>query len=195
VGVDIDNTINDISRSIARFLDVCLGIDTEPLLKEHFRIDKVAQWTDEQVENFFERYGRDIHSLADFKDPYTPDILKGLYLRFFNMHAITSRKEELADQTKAWFSEMGILDYFKSIHFVNGSKLDYCKENALDITVMVEDDPERAQEFLDGEKTVVLFDYPYNRHLEHPNLIRVKNWWEAYQVLIDLERKEFNKLI
>jgi len=59
------------------------------------------------------------------------------------------------------------------MHFFN--KLNVCLEYGVD--VMIEDHHELAAE-ISAILPVILFDYPYNRHLESDNIIRVNTWNE-----------------
>lgn len=192
VGVDIDNTINDCSQSIARELDPVVGKDTEPLLKEHFWIEKAVGWTDEQVIEFFSNHAEKIHRFAHLKDNMTRYMLQGLFRRGVDLFIITNRDNErvgydIQTCTLDWLQHHEIRRYFSSVLFTPGCKHEYCVTNDIGIDVMVEDSPERAEAFLEAGIPVVLFDYPYNRHVEHEKLYRVNDWWGAFQAIVKIQ--------
>ena len=59
------------------------------------------------------------------------------------------------------------------------TKLEICKEKG--ISLIVEDAPYSAMPLAEGGIKVILLDYPWNRHIKHQNIIRVKNWLEALE--------------
>lgn len=199
IGIDIDNTLNDFSQAVAKYLDPIVGKDTEPLLKEHLWISKAVDWEDEDVVDFFGRYAERIHMEADTKDSYTTPIINGLYLRGFDMTIITNRQKErvgfdVEAQTAKWLKLHKLDLYFNDIHFVKDCKHEYHLAKKLGIECMIEDNLERSIPFVENGIPVILFNYGYNQGYEHKNLHRVDNWWEAYQKLIKLERELFDNL-
>lgn len=203
IGVDVDNTLNNFSQSIARYLDPLVMKDTEQLLKEHLWISNAVGWSDEKVVDFFARYGERIHGEAGMKDKYVEIVIKGLYLRKFNMKIITNRQSErvgfdVETQTHEWLKKHKIDNFFTGVHFVKDCKHEYSVATSLNIECMVEDNLERSIPFLENGIPVVLFNHPYNHKKDgkaytHKNLHRVNNWWEAYQALVTIEREVFNK--
>lgn len=192
VGVDIDNTMNDISQSIARYLDPVVGMDTESLLREHLWISTAVGWTEEEVESFFDRHAEKIHKYADMKDEYTAHMLKGLFLRSINLVVITNRNPDrtgydIKTCTHDWLRDNKILEYFSEVHFTPSCKQEYCVRIDMPLDAMIEDNPERAITFLEAGVPVVLFDYPYNRFIEHKLVHRVTNWWEAFQAVVKIQ--------
>ena len=60
------------------------------------------------------------------------------------------------------------------------SKLKACLENSVDL--MIEDHPDLSLE-LSEKIPVLMFDYPYNNHLEVTNITRVKDWLEVKTIV------------
>jgi uncharacterized HAD superfamily protein len=194
LGVDIDNTLNDISQSIARELDPLVGMDTEEKLKEHLWISKAVGWTEEQVEDFFSLRAEKIHQLASLKDEYVLSMLKGLYMRGVRFTVITNRNPkrtgyDIIHCTHDWLEREKVMPFIDDIEFVESCKHTYCKENDIHLDAMVEDNPERALAFAEGGTKVILLDFPYNRHIEHPNVHRVSDWWGVYQEVVNLQNE------
>jgi len=92
---------------------------------------------------------------------------------------------------------------FKSIEYCSETdsptdKLIACSK--LGVNVMVEDKPEVAIHLANNGIKVLLVDAPYNKELEHPNMIRVNNWHEVYEQIKIIEenlginvKKDFEK--
>lgn len=61
----------------------------------------------------------------------------------------------------------------------------YCAEQGID--VMIEDLPEYL-ETLVGKTRIMVFDQPYNRKIELPNMWRVYSWYDIYNKIKELEK-------
>lgn len=101
---------------------------------------------------------------------------------------VTSRAREMEAETKEWlrrhFGE--IKDVFFTRESLVGpehtTKAEICIEKGAD--VMIEDHPVFARECADAGIKVLLFDYPYNRHLKDDTVLRRVHGW--YDVLKEL---------
>ena len=98
---------------------------------------------------------------------------------------ITARPEFFRDVTIRW------LDHYK-IKYHNISlvenKLVECQKLGVDI--LIDDAPHYAEEFVASSRPYILFDQPYNRHIDHELVYRAKSWLEIKNYL---ERPELNK--
>jgi uncharacterized HAD superfamily protein len=61
----------------------------------------------------------------------------------------------------------------------------------LEALLVVEDNPEQAVEIAKKGIKVLLFDYPYNREVNHRNIIRIYSGWEeATEIIKEIIKKE-----
>lgn len=60
-------------------------------------------------------------------------------------------------------------------------KLEYCKK--LSVNIMIDDNPEVALFLAKNGVKVLLFDAPYNQNVIHPDITRVLDWKEIYDIL------------
>lgn len=192
IGVDIDNTLNNLTEAIAKQLDIETGLSTRERLYEVFWMEDVVGWSADQVSDFFDRNCDRIFNGADIKDRYTLIALQCLALRHNQIHIVTNRNPkkngyDIQQMTKEWVEKNNLTPYVSSIHFAEECKYHYCRENKLHVDVMVEDSVERAASFLSAGVPVILFDYKYNQDFSHKLLYRVKDWWEAFQKLVEIE--------
>ncbi|WP_054696164.1 5' nucleotidase, NT5C type [Syntrophomonas palmitatica] len=106
---------------------------------------------------------------------------------------ITSRNVQfprIEEITKEWLEQYGIvydrliLNTTPNLHHF--SKLEVCLQNG--IQIMIEDHHQLAEEIAQT-MPVILFDYPYNRHLESDNIIRVQTWAEVKSWVKRLEKR------
>jgi uncharacterized HAD superfamily protein len=96
---------------------------------------------------------------------------------------ITSRNVHIPlceELTLNWLQENSIeydriiLNSSSNMHYFD--KLEVCRQQG--VQLMVEDHYDVA-ELLSPTIPVILFDYPYNRHVSAPNIMRVSSWAEV----------------
>lgn len=204
VGVDIDDTSNELSESIALALakeHMCEHTEFLQKLHDVHDIHRcVDGWTKDDIGPFFAR-NQWMFDEARPKD-YIHDMLYGLRKRNFSFLILTHRttKFDVPQRTYEWLERTELLPFFTEIHHANrdGRRLNkaaYAAENDLKLDAMIEDKLEIAMDFLQRKIPVVLFNYGHNQGYEHPLLYRVNNWWEAYQALcrIQIRSKEWQR--
>ena len=104
---------------------------------------------------------------------------------------ITSRQNKVKEQTQKWLNK-----HFKSpprliltndIYIATESKSKICKD--LGIKLMIEDHPKYAAECAKSGIKTILFDKPWNKSVSHKEIVKVKNWPEALEVINALTQK------
>ncbi len=126
------------------------------------------------------------------------EILNRLKEEGHMVHEITARKfvtqkSPLGKSSKRWF-----LDWCKE-HGFSFDSITFCSEKngPLDkynacvkygVEVMVDDRPEIVLYLAKHGVSVLMMDAPYNKNVRHPNVTRVHNWLEVYEVINGLER-------
>jgi len=104
-----------------------------------------------------------------------------------NIHIVTSRRREFIPLTKSWleknfpkgFASVEFTAYYTHNNNTPIKKSDVCKK--LDAKIIVEDDLEHALDCAKEGIKVLLLDKPWNRDVEHDNIIRVYSWDEIVE--------------
>lgn len=183
IGVDIDNTITHTTEMImhyARIFGNEQGLNTVPDPRYYYLEDSLG-WTAETADRFLNTYLPRIYREMQAKKQAV-EIIRQLKDEH-ELILITSRNRQfplVEEVTMDWLEQNHIaydrliLNTTANMHFF--SKLDICRENG--VQVMIEDHHQLAEE-LSQFIPVILFDYPYNRHLASDNIIRVTQWNEV----------------
>jgi uncharacterized HAD superfamily protein len=194
IGIDIDNTITYTTEMIlhyARIFGQEHGLNTVADPNEYY-LEEALGWSSETVEEFFDTYLVSIYQEVRPKEQ-AREITQQLHKQHQIM-LITSRNYQfpgIEEVTRKWLQEHGIA-YDRLIlnatpNMYHFSKLAVCLQHG--VNVMLEDHHDLARE-LSEFMPVILFDYPYNRHVQSENILRVNNWHEAYSCLNCLTRAE-----
>lgn len=187
IGIDIDNTITNTREII---LDYVRRFDQENGIKtvvdlSHYSLDKSLGWDTKLINRFLNTYLADIYTCVRPK-PNAIEVIKDLH-QCHSIILITSRNQRdqsITESTLEWLSRYQ-LSYDKLVmnntenmhHF---SKLKACLENHVDL--MIEDHHDLSLE-LSEKIPVLMFDYPYNNHLDVTNITRVKDWLEVKAIV------------
>lgn len=125
--------------------------------------------------------------------PGSANFLNRLVAEGYDVHYITARGHNLLLGTLHWLLEYGFPVTERSIHTRDyrgpGTvqfKVDKSRE--LGLSIFVEDNGENALDLAEQLSIpVILFDYPWNRTLNHPLIHRVKGqdqyWEQAYTII------------
>jgi uncharacterized protein len=191
IGIDIDNTITNTQEVI---LDYVRIFDRENDLRtrvnlDHYSLEDSLRWDTELIIRFLSTYLTDIYQHVAPK-PYALEVIRDLHQRH-SITLITSRNQRdqtIKATTLEWLSRNQI-EYDKLVmnstsnmhHF---SKLESCLDNNID--VMIEDHHDISLE-LSRIIPVVMFDYPYNAHLDATNITRVRDWLEVKTVIAGMK--------
>lgn len=187
IGIDIDNTITNTTETIlayAKEYGESNNINITVNSHKYF-IEESLGWNKKHAENFLKHYLTDIYENVSPK-PDSIEVIKHLHQNH-SIILITSRNKKfpfIKETTNEWLSKHRV-SYDKLVmndtndlhHF---SKLDACLNN--DIDIMIEDHHDLAVE-ISTEIPVLLFDYPYNIHVEEKNIFRVKKWLEVKEFI------------
>lgn len=192
IGIDIDNTISTTRETIFAFAEIFNRENHLPTRFDfsHYSIEKSLGWDIPTSKAFLNSYLADIYRQV-LPKPDAVEIIRELHQnnRIILITSRNQRDETVAAITKQWLAQHQI-EYDKLVmnttdnmhHF---SKLTDCMDNGVEL--MIEDHHDLARE-LSAHFPVILFDYPYNNHLLHDNIIRVQSWLEVQQAINQLAR-------
>jgi len=196
IGIDIDNTITNTRDIILEYLHIFAAENNLPPQIDlgHYNLEKSLRWDTEQINLFLSTHLGDIYKYVIPK-PHALEVIKDLH-QDHSIILITSRNQRdksIQAATLEWLTCQQ-LEYDKLVmnntenmhHF---SKLEACLDNHIDL--MIEDHHELSLE-LSERIPVLMFDYPYNAHLEAHNIARVKDWLEVRRVIAGMGSKSPN---
>ncbi|MGE5390370.1 MAG: 5' nucleotidase, NT5C type [Deltaproteobacteria bacterium] len=183
IGVDIDNTITHTTEMImhyARIYGEEHGLNTvaDP---NYYYLEDALGWDRDTAEFFLDTYLGQIYREMRPKDQAV-EVMRKLKDEH-ELFLITSRNQqfpEVEQVTLEWLERYGIaydgliLNATPNMHFF--SKLGVCLEHGVE--VMIEDHHDLILELAQAFP-VIVFDYPYNRHIQAENVFRVNHWQEV----------------
>ncbi len=187
IGIDIDNTISTTRETILYFAEKFNRENGRgnQFDMAYYNLEKSLGWDSSTSQLFLSTYLADIYRQV-LPKPHAAEVISELHQqhRIILITSRNQRDETVTDITKHWLSQHKIA-YDKLVmnttnnmhHF---SKLADCLDNGVEL--MIEDHHDLSLE-LSTHLPVILFDYPYNTHLSHDNIIRVQNWLEVKQVI------------
>ena len=184
IGIDLDDTILNWFEDFILFCKENFGYE---LKKERFIYFKEEDFgSNENFTKALEEYvlqGKnwEMEFFIDFLDVF--DELSSL----FEIYFITARISDNKIKTKE-FLKNKIGDNFELLYkndFENLRKSDICLNK--NISIMVEDDAGHALGCAKSGIRCFLLDKPWNQNCEHENIIRVKDWNEILEKIMEVE--------
>lgn len=194
IGVDIDNTITNTRELIIDYVQIFAkenNLETK-VSQGQYSLEKSLHWETATTNQFFNKYLADIYRDVSPK-PNALEVLHELQSNH-SLFLITSRNQRdpiIEATTQQWLSthqvpyDVLVMNNTENMHHF--SKLQACQEHR--INVMIEDHHDLSLE-LSRFIPVIMFDYPYNAHLNVNNIIRVKDWLEVREALVAIESRE-----
>src|SRR5690606_37689066 len=142
-----------------RYYNLASGASFTPEDVNDFYMYKLYGWTPEEREAVFQRYG---HHIFDDAEPYPLAVeMLQLLSRQYRISFVTARPEPFRGVTAGWLKRFGIVC---NALVLTGDKLQACED--LQIDVLIDDAPHYAAEFAARCKPYILYDQPYNRHVQ-----------------------------
>lgn len=182
LGLDLDDVIIDINRSIREFLKDVYGLSVT--LEDHKTFDFHTTWEctpTEAMNRVFEFYESDY--MNDI--PPIPGSIEAVTSLLDNheIHFVTSRPHAIEEKTRHWVNTH-FPHHSPSIHHTNQftpagnpkvNKSDVLKD--LGISIMVEDSPYNIQDISSNNIHVLMYTRPWNQNVEaSEHITRVNDW-------------------
>jgi len=195
IGIDIDNTITYTTEMIMSFAEVFgrqHGLNTvaEP---GYYYLEEALGWDKKAADDFFDQFLPEIYKnirpkelaaevMQELKKDHELILITSRNRRFHNVEEVTA---DWLDRNNIVYDRL-ILNTTDNMHFFN--KLEVCVKN--DIEVMIEDHHELIRA-ISPVLPVIVFDYPYNRHLANDNILRVSSWAEVKPLIDDFSLRQY----
>lgn len=195
IGIDIDGVILDFERTVnnrAEMYDLFElhknGVTKE---KEFYSINRY-DWTKEERDYFIDNY---LVSATE-EAPLMPGAKEGmdfLHQQGFRLEIITARGTINRNIKKAARDALKKYDiYYDDIHFEVEEKVSLAKK--LNVQLMLEDNPNTCQKFIDAKIPVIYFRDKNSRKLkENEYLKEVSNWGDICRYI--LNKKNLSKKV
>lgn len=178
IGLDFDDTLMPTRQVIVAHFNKIFGKDIglDELTEYYFG----PQWgvTGQDFARIFEENEEAFHSAKPL-----PGVLETIN-RFRDrceFFLITGRPEPWLDSARKWLLRHDIP--VKAIHSAERTADKARLAFQEGITLFIEDNPKVANDLAEKGIQVILLDTPYNKSCNHPNITRVKDWFEILQVM------------
>jgi uncharacterized HAD superfamily protein len=174
IGIDLDNTILDATSPHLHYYNEASGLSFTPDDVDDFYLYRLYGWDQAEREAIYNKYGHDIHWNSS-PLPMAVEILQQLFSQH-QISIITARPLLFRDVTIKWLQHHKI--EYHNIAFIE-NKLQECMNCNVD--VLIEDGPHYAEEFALVNRSVILYEQPYNLSVTVNNdfIFRASNWIEV----------------
>ena len=195
LGIDIDDTISNTCELLVEygkeFTKNCLNrdktIEFNGNLSNHFYLEQLFGWNDEESGEFFSKYYKKFVESVNPK-PDAIETINKLHDEGHKIVLITSR-DNFADvnakvETEKWLKKQG-LKYDELITDVS-SKYQTCLK--YNVELFIDDSYSNCMEMTSNGIKTLMVDAKYNYNLNDEKIRRVYSWPEIYSI-INSERK------
>ena len=192
IGIDIDGVLVDLERYVIDYgTKMCVEkqLPINLRLNEYWEVKKFS-WTDEQEEEFWNKYLEN-YVLKTRPREFAKEVIDKLRKENNKIYIITARNEEglppesygrMQEFTKKWLQDNEI-KYDEIIFASDTEKLEQCLKN--DINIMIEDSPNNILN-ISSKIKVIKYDCQYNKNIEGENIITAYSWYHIYNIIKEL---------
>lgn len=188
IGIDVDNTITDTLVIMKQY---CKKYNDEvvkrnlPMNEKGFAAGNLYDWTDEEMQDFFDNILPEVFLKVEPKKN-AQEIIQKLKQENNEIYIITARRKaknsyELTLKTLQKYN----IPYDELI-VGNVDKKQVCIDNNIDI--LLDDEPQNINS-VSEIIPVIVFEATHNEECNGNNIIKVKTWDEAYEVIKEIEKK------
>lgn len=196
IGVDCDGVLTDMSAYIYEYGEKYFK--RKPSNLDGYSTAEIFDCSDKDEFRFGLRY------FFTYCKKWPPrngaaEIISKLNKDGHELYEITARKFVTMKNPLGWYSrllyEQWLKKYgfeFKDIFYCSESnapadKLIGCRKYSVDL--MIDDKPEVALRLADNDVKVLLFDTRYNQNVNHSNIIRVYDWNDVYEKIVEIVKE------
>ena len=172
IGVDIDNVIADTEKELRRLLFEQRGLNLTREDIKSYTLENIAGMSREDLAYIMDLFNNGEIFLGLEVIEGAKETLERLRENKHDIVLVTSRPKKVEALTVKWLSRNMIP--YNGLHFASGTKL-----NGISYDLFLEDQDNFAYEIAENGTFVLLFDAPWNRHVEHVNINRVFSWHDV----------------
>lgn len=188
IGIDIDNTITDTLPVLKQY---CKKYNDEvvkrnlTMNKKGFAAGNLYDWTDEERQKFFDNILPEVFLKVEPKKN-AQEIIQKLKQENNEIYIITARRKaknsyELTLKTLQKYNIP-----YDGLIVGNVDKKQVCIDNNIDI--LLDDEPQNISS-VSEIIPVIAFEATHNEECNGNNIIKVKTWDDAYEVIKEIEKK------
>lgn len=176
VGIDLDQTVADFLAAAIPIMEETYGLKPDPTVRSKYLREVFGFSSDSGPVNWkkylYEERNifRHLPKLENDTEKLTHELIKDV-----NIYIITARHNtpNLAGDTLHWLDSHGF-EYTDV--FLTDNKTDLCQ--ALEIDVMLEDDPKQISSLVQANFKVVVRNQPWNQHLVFEDRVKRTSHWK-----------------
>ena len=187
IGIDVDNTITDTLVIMKQY---CKKYNDEVVKRnlamneKGFAAGNLYDWTDEERQDFFDNILPEVFLKVEPKKN-AQEVIQKLKQENNEIYIITARTKaknsyELTLKTLQKYN----IPYDELV--IQKDKKQYCIDNNIDI--LLDDEPQNINS-VSEIIPVIVFEAIHNEECNGNNIIKVKTWHEAYEVIKEIEKK------
>lgn len=190
IGIDIDNTITDTLTILKQY---CKKYNDEvvkrnlPMNEKGFATTNLYDWTEGEEGEFCRKYLEEAVMQAKIKEN-ADKVIKKLKEEGNTIYIITARLKHHFKQpyeiTEKFLKENGIV--YDELMVGITDKKQCCIDN--DIDILLDDEPQNINS-VSEIIPVIVFEAIHNEECNGSNIIKVKTWHEAYDIIKKIEKK------
>jgi len=200
IGVDLDDVVAECARPYLRRFAEEFGVELPRDAGWH-TLAELREVAPEEKDRFRRRlYETSFFGELDIYED-CPAVLEQVVAAGHEVYFITARAERRRVITETWLREKGILEHARSVHLRSRGDFDptravpgrYDAEGSarykvrlaqeLELDRFCEDDRVISLALAEAGIHVWLFDHPWNRDVEGPNIERVRGWTDIADLL------------
>lgn len=190
IGIDIDNTITDTLPILKQY---CKRYNDEVVKRnlamneKGFATINLYDWTQKEESIFCDKYLEEVVLQATIKEG-ADKVIKKLKEEGNTIYIITARLKhhfkKPYEVTEKFLKEKGIV--YDELMVGITDKKQVCIEKQIDI--LLDDEPQNINS-VSKIIPVIAFEALHNEECNGNNIIKVKTWDEAYEVIKEIEKK------
>lgn len=195
IGIDIDGVLTNLEQFL---LDYGTKFNYENNIENKVNVSAYDEyqafgWTKEQGDKFWNTYLK-YYVLNSKPRKFAKEVIDKLKENN-EIYIVTARNEygllpedigKMQEFTKRWLNNNEI--YYNKLVFSGEDKLQYCKNNNIDILI---DDSDKNIKEVSSYIKVFCMDAPYNKSCEGKNIVRVHSWYDILEKIETIENKSY----
>ena len=152
--------------------------------KKEIRIQEKYSWTDEEIDDFFNKYEKIVQEKAPLM-PMANEVLKILQDYGCKFYVITGRENNEIERTLKRLNELEVK--IEDVFFNEADKSGTCKKNQIDY--VIEDYYSWAIKLAKNGIKCLFFNNTNFKYKRHKNLIEVHDWGDVFLFFENLFKK------
>lgn len=186
IAIDFDGVILDSESHISYLADCYSYFELEKtrLKSDDVSPEKCFDWSKEETDHFYSNQFHEATKRAGFVVG-VKEMLEKLKADGHELFIVSKRgyyNEKELEFALPKLEELGFK--FDDVFFSVKNKIQKCEE--LKIDIMIEDNPENIEQFLNSKIKVIYLRAKNIRKLKHKNVTEVSNWFEIYKTIKEM---------